>query len=411
MHTLTTQEEAADHDRPRHPGPAPAQHPAAAPHPGPPLSPQAVLRLQRLAGNRAARTVVPPPRTTVPPAPAALAVQRCGPVPCDCTEEERARKEGAAVQRDCDPTVASCPPEQGAPPEMSAVDTETALALAEIDARGALATPRSPQAPPGARPALSVLRSDGQYAVAATAGLGLVASGGGGVQRGLLASEALAAEGTAAAQGLAAAHGARTATAAVVEGSSLARTLIAGGETILAVEAAGAGEVEAAAGPPGWVIGAVVLLAAGTAIGVGYLLLRDPATAPQASAQPQTSPQTSAQPQAVSRRHPNQTCDDSVLDALQAEKDRICNSIPGTSCSPSKVSPKRLARTPCSEIRLRIAAMRACMAIRQRIQDECFGGRPDQAHQDAMDFLRNGINHCLALEAQNCAPGHPMAGR
>jgi hypothetical protein len=59
-------------------------------------------------------------------------------------------------------------------------------------------------------------------------------------------------------------------------------------------------------------------------------------------------------------------------------------------------------------IRLRLQAMRVCLAIRQRIQDECFVGQPDPVHQEAMDFLQNGINHCLALEAVNCAPGHPM---
>jgi hypothetical protein len=30
-------------------------------------------------------------------------------------------------------------------------------------------------------------------------------------------------------------------------------------------------------------------------------------------------------------------------------------------------------------------------------------------HQKVMDELNNGLEACLALEAQNCAPGHPMA--
>ncbi|WP_199746970.1 eCIS core domain-containing protein [Corallococcus interemptor] len=124
-----------------------------------------------------------------------------------------------------------------------------------------------------------------------------------------------------------------------------------------------------------------------------------------------TSSSTSVQvaPQAAPRRNPNQTCEDAVLDQLQAEKDRICNSIPGESCSPSKVSPKRLARRPCSEIRRRIQAVEECLRIRQRIQDECFGGQPDQAHQDVMNQLQAGLQACRALAAVNCAPGHPMA--
>jgi hypothetical protein len=112
---------------------------------------------------------------------------------------------------------------------------------------------------------------------------------------------------------------------------------------------------------------------------------------------------------AGSRRNPNQTCDDDVLDHLQSEKNRICNAMPGANCSPSANSAKRLARIPCSQVRLRIQGVRNCIHIRQFIQDECFGGMPDAAHTRALDELRTGLVHCLALEAQNCAPGHPMA--
>jgi hypothetical protein len=108
------------------------------------------------------------------------------------------------------------------------------------------------------------------------------------------------------------------------------------------------------------------------------------------------------------RRTKDQTCTNEVLDQLQAEKDRICNSIPGDSCSPSKVSPKRLARRPCSEIRKRIQAFRDCLEIRQRIQDKCFGGTPDKTHEKVLKDLNSGLAACLALEAVNCAPGHPM---
>jgi hypothetical protein len=109
------------------------------------------------------------------------------------------------------------------------------------------------------------------------------------------------------------------------------------------------------------------------------------------------------------RRNANQTCINAELDILQREKDGICNTIPGESCSGSKVSPKRLARRPCSEIRRRIAAIQDCMQIREIIQRDCFGGRPDPVHQTVMNELTQGLNACLALEAQNCAPGHPMA--
>jgi hypothetical protein len=108
-------------------------------------------------------------------------------------------------------------------------------------------------------------------------------------------------------------------------------------------------------------------------------------------------------------RNPNQTCCDERLDELQTEKNRICNSTPGESCSSSKVSPKRLARRPCSEIRTRLESLRKCYIIRKQIQDECFGGMPDPAHKNALQETQNGIDSCIELEKENCAPGHPMA--
>ena len=133
----------------------------------------------------------------------------------------------------------------------------------------------------------------------------------------------------------------------------------------------------------------------------------------QASRSSLASSSTSPAPQAAAdmspRRHPNQTCDNSLLDFLQAEKDRVCGSIPGESCSPAKVSPKRLEVRRCSEIRQRIQAITNCLRIRQFIQDECFGGAPDPRHEQVLNELRNGLDHCLALQSRNCAPGHPMA--
>jgi hypothetical protein len=109
------------------------------------------------------------------------------------------------------------------------------------------------------------------------------------------------------------------------------------------------------------------------------------------------------------QRYPNQTCTDAELDRLQGEKDRICGAIPGGSMSPSKVSHKRLARVPCSMIKARIQAQQACLAKRQEIQNECFGGQPDPVHERAIKEMEEGIAKSQALEAVNCAPGHPMA--
>jgi hypothetical protein len=285
----------------------------------------------------------------------------------------------------------------------SHVDEELVAELARLDAGGPgeLAT-AAPAIPPGAVPLSSVVSPDAMYAFAPTAGF--VSTTGYSAPPAVLAGEAAAAE---AARSLVAARGLTAAATTTVRGATLARGLIAGGETILAVEAGGAAEFEVVAGPPGWVVGVIVLAVAGAAIGVGYLLLRpSAATRTEPAATPTATPAT---PTAAARRWPNQTCENDVLDGLQAAMHAICDTIPGVSCSPSKTNPKVLARTPCSQIRVRIQAIRACMAARQLIQDQCFGGVPDARHEKPMNELANALNHCIALEAVNCAEGHPMA--
>ncbi|MEH1785070.1 MAG: DUF4157 domain-containing protein [Nostoc sp.] len=189
---------------------------------------------------------------------------------------------------------------------------------------------------------------------------------------------------------------------------------LAGGELIalgtgLLVADAEAAPVEVATGPPGWAIGLGIAVAAVVIIGVGIAISSDtdtPAT-PEPEAKP--VPQPLPVPVPIPRRYPNQTCEDSVLDTLQQEMHAFCDRIGGESCSPSKVSPKKLARRPCSEIRQRIQAVQECMRLRENIQEKCFGGQPDQAHQDVIEQLKSGLQHCLDLEKVNCAPGHPMA--
>jgi len=109
------------------------------------------------------------------------------------------------------------------------------------------------------------------------------------------------------------------------------------------------------------------------------------------------------------RRLPDQTCENHVLDAMQKAMHEVCDKIPGDSCSPKKVSPKKLARRPCSQIRVRIEAIRECLRQRMAIQDVCFGGSPDPTHAAVLSDVQSGLDACLALEAVNCAAGHPMA--
>jgi len=110
-------------------------------------------------------------------------------------------------------------------------------------------------------------------------------------------------------------------------------------------------------------------------------------------------------------RYPGQTCTNSKLDELQSEKDALAQSVPPLDpSSPGSSNPKRLARVPCSRIRARLSALQALLAKRRQIQTECFGGKADPSHAQALEELARAVENTIALEAVNCAPGHPMAG-
>ena len=111
------------------------------------------------------------------------------------------------------------------------------------------------------------------------------------VPQGLLAGEALAAQGQgiAAAEALLAAESVPVATTTSSRACGQPNSPFAAGEGLLVLEAGGAAEVEAAVGPVGWIVGAVVLVAAG-----GLLLTADPSSASAPQTAPQTQPPTGA---------------------------------------------------------------------------------------------------------------------
>ncbi|AOY79980.1 hypothetical protein BJP36_08635 [Moorena producens JHB] len=45
----------------------------------------------------------------------------------------------------------------------------------------------------------------------------------------------------------------------------------------------------------------------------------------------------------------------------------------------------------------RIKILQECIDQRQQIQDECFGGKPDQRHTDALNQMRNALENCQEL--------------
>lgn len=147
----------------------------------------------------------------------------------------------------------------------------------------------------------------------------------------------------------------------------------------------------------------------------------DLATSNHGSQGPGTPPSSiNAASVCAPRMYPEQTCEDARREQIHQGKDAACNKIPGGSLSPSKVSPKRLAKVPCSTIRTRLAAQQMCMYQRLLMKNECFNAGPDKSdpaqverhekHEQAISDVGNGIKASMSLQALNCAPGHPMAG-
>jgi hypothetical protein len=138
----------------------------------------------------------------------------------------------------------------------------------------------------------------------------------------------------------------------------------------------------------------------------GHLLGPTAVSMPTATAVPTTT----AVPKP--RRHPNQTCENDELDALEAEKKRLCGKKYAADCSGNRLKSAtvadRMDNTPCSAIQRSIGERMLCLKQRNRIEDECYGGIPDAGHAEQIRNTERGIDLCVALQAINCAAGHPM---
>ena len=111
-------------------------------------------------------------------------------------------------------------------------------------------------------------------------------------------------------------------------------------------------------------------------------------------------------------RHADQTCKNSQLDKLQEEKDLLNRSVPPLDPkSPGSWNDKKMAKVPCSRIRQRLEAQKKLLEKRWQIQKECFGGKPDPSHENAITEVEKAFANTRKLQDQNCAPGHPMAER
>jgi Domain of unknown function (DUF4157)/Novel toxin 16 len=224
-------------------------------------------------------------------------------------------------------------------------------------------------------PLASFVTPGARYAVALTPGF---PAGGYTPPAGLLATEALAGDVAAAqaagtAETLLAAQGLTTTTTAVAEGTALAEGLTAAGEGILVFEAAGGAEAEAAIPVAGWIVGAIVLVAAGGLLLAGYLLRRSQQQATQAAPQVATDSKTG-------------DCTEEHHEALQSAVDRHCKELP-RSCRPGmgKAQLKRMAFRNWR-----------CARARDQMNEECFKGG-DPGHKRAAQLAWDAYQRCWDL--------------
>jgi len=138
----------------------------------------------------------------------------------------------------------------------------------------------------------------------------------------------------------------------------------------------------------------------------------EPEEPPQAEPEepPQAEPEEPPRAEPRTRRHPNQTCEDDVLDRLQADVDWLCKHFPAAMESPgARRRPPKEARARTAALRgcdekmskaqLRRNAMRneKCARARQKLQKQCFANGADPGHQEALKLALEAAERCWEL--------------
>ncbi len=137
-----------------------------------------------------------------------------------------------------------------------------------------------------------------------------------------------------------------------------------------------------------------------------YIYVKNNKDSPGPTSQPQPPPA----PQPAPRKYPNQTCENDEMARLEEAMHTICDKGFAATCSGnSRKEKEMLAQIPCSAIKLSIQQRQVCLAARWKVQNECFGGKPDTKHKKQIDDHQQGLDNCEALKLKNCAKGHPMA--
>jgi hypothetical protein len=391
---------------------------------------RSALMLQRTAGNRATTSLLRPPAVSAASEELGAAVRartgisawpegEAGRTLARATRERRTALAHATLSRPmiqrrevCD-AQGVCRSEPDEPANAPRVCTPVPGAVSSTKLSKAV-------------PVSSFVTPDATYALAVTTGFRTAT--GYSVPEGLLAEQALATEAVTTAESLVVTESLAVGGSTVVEGATLAESLAAAGETLLVLEAGGAAEVEAATGPPGWIVGAVVLVAAGGLLLTAYLLSDKPA---KAGHKPDPGPKkqdpeglvcgpapvtgTGPAPQTQAPKYPNQICTNERLTELHDAMKKLCDA--GISCSDAaereemgettrKGFQKRIDAGqgwPCPEILSRLRATEACLKAREQIQKECFGNVPEPGHDRQIESARQALETCRAkAKARGC---------
>jgi hypothetical protein len=191
----------------------------------------------------------------------------------------------------------------------------------------------------------------------------------------------------------------QTANRKVIHRSNGAAAALAG---LTAFELGGGAEAEAATGPPGWLVGGVILVAmAGLAIYVASTTTTTtttapPTTVPVPTTRPTATTTTAAPPVTGTRTKPGQTCDDARLAVLEAAKDIACAGPFSCSDAVENIGKRNQLLLTCPQLLANIAAINACLAARNLIQSECFTGSPEVGHAAQVAQLTNALRTCTA---------------
>ncbi len=107
----------------------------------------------------------------------------------------------------------------------------------------------------------------------------------------------------------------------------------------------------------------------------------------------------------TTRKYPNQTCENEVLDKLERDLQKIEDQkIKNDAFSGG--NDKKLKKLQCMDLLKRIDDQKRLRDARQKIQDECFKDGTDEGHRKAIDDLTRSIARLQPYAQNACGPSY-----